>query len=355
MAATDQEKTEAPTAKRRDDARQKGNVATSKEANSAAVLVASVAGFYFIGIYIYDSLTRIWIEAFTRTSSFRISVDNFYNFFNGVTSEVVKTIAPFMIIVSVAGLAVCLLQTGLLFTLQPIMPKLSKVSPLAGFKRLFSIKSLAELVKSILKVIIIAYTAYIVVGKHYPRAIRLIAMDPPEILAYIGKAMLELFFYTTLVFLVVAALDVIFQRQQHEKSLKMTKQEIKDEYKQREGDPMVRARIRGVQREIARRRMISDASTADVVITNPVHVAVALRYARGEMRAPLVVAKGAGFMAERIKEVARTHGIPIVEKRLLARMLFKLVDVGQEIPETMYKTVAELLAYVYKLKGKRAG
>jgi flagellar biosynthesis protein FlhB len=230
------------------------------------------------------------------------------------------------------------------------MPKLSKLNPISGMKRLFSTRALVEVAKSILKIAIVGTMAYNMLKKELDVIPSLVFHSVPDILAFMGKGALNLGFYTCLVLIIMATLDLFYQRWQHERDLRMTKQEVKDEHKEKEGDPMVRSRIRAVQREMAMRRMMDAVPDATVVITNPTHLAVVLKFER-DMPAPQVVAKGAGLIAQRIKDVANEHNIPIIEQKPLARALFKSVEIEQYIPGDLYHAVAEILAYVYRLKG----
>jgi flagellar biosynthetic protein FlhB len=259
-------------------------------------------------------------------------------------------IAPILGSILVAGVASNFMQSGVTFSLHAIQPKLEKMSPIAGLKRIFSVRSGVELFKSLLKLLIVGYVAYRTIVGEFEFFFELVNQDIGQILAFIGTLCLKLCIKVGAVFAVLAVLDFLYQKHEYEKNLRMTKQEVKEEFKQSEGDPLIKSRIRSIQRQMARRRMMKDVPTADVVITNPVHVAVALKYEPGKNSAPIVVAKGMRKVAEKIKEIARLHGVPIVEKPLLARMLFKSAQVGDEIPVNLYQVVAEILAHVYRMR-----
>jgi len=229
-------------------------------------------------------------------------------------------------------------------------PKLSKLNPLQGIKKLFSLKSLNELVKSLVKVTIVGWVSVKTVMADLDSIPGLMQLGVYDILAFIGKVAFRIGLYTCLVLIVLAIFDYIFQRWQHEKGLKMSKQEVKDENKMTEGDPAVKARIRSIQREMAQRRMMEAVPEATVVITNPTHLAIALKF-ESDFHAPVLVAKGAGKLAERIREVARANDVPVVEQKPLARTLYKAVEIGDFIPAELYRAVAEILAYVYRIKG----
>ena len=230
-------------------------------------------------------------------------------------------------------------------------PKLNKLNPISGMKKFVSLKALVELVKSIFKVLLVGGIAYGVIRTETVKFPGLMQQEVGDILIFIGKLSFKVFFFVCLALIILAVLDYIYQRWQYEEDLKMTKQQVKDERKQQEGDPKVKSRIRKVQLEMASRRMMEAVPEADVVITNPVHLAVALQFDAAKMIAPVVVAKGAGHLAERIKEIARNHQVPIVEDKPLAQALHKMVEIGEYIPVELYRTVAEVLAYVYRLKG----
>jgi flagellar biosynthetic protein FlhB len=252
----------------------------------------------------------------------------------------------------IAGLASNYLQVGFLFSLDSLTPKLSKLDPIKGFSKIFSKQTLVELLKNIFKVVIVGSVAYFTVKDELNHMIPLMDMEIWAILSYIGSVCFKILLRTSWLLIVLALLDFAFQRWDFQQEAKMAKQEVKDEFKQREGDPLVKSRIRQVQREMARRRMMEAVPKADVVITNPVHLAVALEY-NAQMLAPRVTAKGARLMAERIKEIARQNQVPLVENKPLAQALFKGAEIGKEIPTVFYKAAAEIMAYVYQLKNKR--
>jgi flagellar biosynthetic protein FlhB len=253
-----------------------------------------------------------------------------------------------------AGLLVNYFQVGFLFSAQPLTPDLSKIDPIKGFKRLFSLRALAELIKNCLKILIISVVVYLTLTAEAENTLMLADRSIWDIMACVGDITFKIIFRTCWILLFLAGLDYLYQRWEFEKSLRMTRQEVKDEHKQSEGDPMVKARIRRIQREIARRRMMSKVPKADVVITNPEHLAVALKYDPEKMFAPVVVAKGAGEVAEKIRRIARDSGVPVLENKPLARAMYKLVKVNDAIPETLYRLVAEVLAYVYSLRPRAA-
>ena len=243
-------------------------------------------------------------------------------------------------------------QVGILFTTEKLAPKFDKIDPFQGFARLFSKQALANVFKSVGKLLIIGYVSYTEVMKALPGILPLMDQEPMPILAFMSKVAFWIFLKSALIIAVLAAIDYAFQRWQFMEKMKMTKQEIKDEAKQTEGDPHVKGRIRAIQMQMARQRMMSEVPKADVVITNPTRLAIALRYDTLAMAAPMVLAKGAGVIAQKIREIAEEHGIPLVEDKPLAQALYKSVGLNETIPENLFQTVAEILAYVYSSNGK---
>jgi flagellar biosynthetic protein FlhB len=346
----DQDKTEKATPKKRQDARRKGQVGQSREIPSVAVLLSSMTVFFFSGAWMFNKLGDVMQMVLSQLCQQNFSVETAHMLFWELFQRIIIILAPLIAVVMIAGILSNVLQTGFLLTGETLTPNLKKLNPISGIKRLFSARALVEVVKALVKVIIIGTMAYIMLRKDMDEIPALVHLSIPDILAFMGNAALRLGFYTCLVLIILAAVDLFFQRWQHERDLRMTKQEVKDEHKQKEGDPQVRARIRAVQREMAMRRMMEAVPDATVVITNPTHLAVALKFER-DMPAPQVVAKGAGHVAQRIKDVANNHGVPIIEQKPLARALFKSVEIDQYIPGDLYHAVAEILAYVYRLKG----
>jgi flagellar biosynthetic protein FlhB len=262
------------------------------------------------------------------------------------------SVLPIMLaIVVVAILANCL-QVGAVWSVEPLAPKASKIDPLEGAKRIFSKRSFVELAKSLAKIIIVGWAAFSVLDEEIGRLGQLMYQENVQIMRYLGETSFKVMTRSCYIIAILALLDYLYQRWEFEQNIKMTKQEVKEEFKQTEGDPLVKARIRSIQREMARRRMMEEVKKADVIITNPTHISVALRYDVATMTAPKVVAKGAEKLAFRIREVAQAHRVPLVENKGLAQNLYKSVDIGREIPSELYRAVAEVLAYVYGLKGR---
>jgi flagellar biosynthetic protein FlhB len=332
--------------------REKGQVAKSREVPSVAVLVASLLVFYFLGSTMIKEFMELMKETFNSSGSMQLTEANLQWLLVAYSQRCWKIVAPLLVTIIAVGLLSNVLQVGFIFSSEKLIPKFSKLDPIKGFTKMFSKETLVELVKNIFKIVIIGYVAYLTVRDELNQIVPLIDMEIWSILSYIGSVCFKIILRTSWVLIVLALLDYAFQRWNFQQEAKMTKQEIKDEFKQREGDPLVRSRVRQVQREMARKRMMEAVPKADVVITNPAHLALAVEYNAQQMPAPKVIAKGTRLMAERIKEVAKEHQIPIVENKPLAQALFSSVEIGQEIPLVFYKAIAEILAYVYRLKNK---
>ncbi len=345
-----QEKTEEPTPRRREEARKRGQVARSRELAAVAVLSAGLISFLFAGGFILTQLCRCLIY-FLSLPYRTLSLSEATQGILVGTKFACFAVLPIVAISVLAAFLSLFLQIGGVAAWEGISPKAERINPVEGFKRLFSIPSLVEFAKSILKVLIIGFVAYLVIHKQEIRVLLLLNEDIGAIGKEIFTLSKTLIIKTLFALAALAVFDFIFQRWETERHLKMTREELKEELKQTEGDPWVKARIRQIQRAMAQRRMMAEVPKADVIITNPQHLAVALKYEFGEMPAPQVIAKGANIIAERIKEIASKHDIPIVENPPLAKALYKL-DIGEFIPAELYQAVAEVLAYVYKLKGK---
>jgi flagellar biosynthetic protein FlhB len=349
----DQEKTEQATPRRREEARKKGQVAKSQEIASVAILLACMTYFNFDATRLTKKMMGLISSFLKESGTLLINTDNIQILAMGWVYDFFIFIAPVLITVLVAGILANFVQVGLVFSAEALEPKFSKIDPFKGFQRLFSLKSFAELTKSIVKLCIVSYVAYVTVKDEMEVLPSLMDRSIGDIMVYMGEISFKIILRTSWVLIVLAVLDYVYQRWEYEKGLRMSRQEIKDEYKQTEGDPLMKARIRRIQREMARKRMMAKVPKADVVITNPDHIAVALEYDQLRMFAPVVVAKGVGFIAEKIKEIARQNNVPIIENKPLAQVLNKMVKVNEVIPENLYKAVAEVLAYIYGLKEKR--
>jgi flagellar biosynthetic protein FlhB len=347
------ERTEQATAKRRADARKKGQVARSREIPAVAILMVGLSVLFFWGFTMYQQLSLIMVKFFKQMGTRVLEPATLHSLSWEIFGSLGVILAPILLGVAAAAILSNYVQVGSLFSWEAVQPDFSKVNPWKGFSRLFSKQAAAELAKSIVKLMIIGWVAFVTIQKEWDNIVALWNQEVGQIFQYIGRVSFHLFLKTVLIMVTLAGLDYAFQRWSYEKSLRMTRREVQDEFKQTEGDPMIKSRIRSIQRELARRRMMAEVPKADVIITNPTHLAIALRYQYKEMGAPQVVAKGAELIAEKIKEIARVNRIPLVENKPLAQTLYKTVDLGQAIPSSLYQVVADILAYVYRLRGKR--
>jgi len=345
-------KTEKPSAKKRQDARKKGQIPKSMEVNTVAVLMAALFVIYFTSGTIYGQLTGIMASSIIEAGQIGHGDPNFHAVLISKGRQVVLAVAPIMLAVFTAALLANFFQVGMAISSESITPKLSRISPAKGFSRMFSLQSLMTLFKSLAKILIIGSTAFFIVRSEMDTILGLGQLNPEQIGQFTLRIAFKIFLLTCWVMVVLAMIDFAFQRWQHERDLRMSREEVKEETRQTEGDPHVRARIRAIQRDLARKRMMSAVPKADVVITNPVHLAVALKYDYLQAAAPQVTAKGQGLIAEKIKKIARENDVPIIEDKPLAQSLYRSVEVGGIIPAEFYQAVADVLAYVYRIKGK---
>lgn len=348
-----QERSEQATPRRREEARNQGQVARSSELSSVAILLAGLLALSGLRNYMFQGLAEFTTQMLSDGFTIQLDLTNTPAYIMEWASRFAQICAPLIVALATVALLVNFAQVGAVFTAKPLAPKFNRISPLGGIKRLFSGHGLMELVKGLFKIALIVYITYLTINNEAHNYIRFLDMEVGQILSLSGELILALGYRILMALLALSVLDYAFQRWEFEKSLRMSRQEIKEEFKQQEGDPQVRARIRSLQREMSRRRMMDDVPKADVVVTNPTHVAIALRYDPENMAAPLVVAKGQRLMAEKIKEMARQAGVPLVEDKPLARALFKAVQVGDTIPEDLFKAVAQVLAFVFQLKRKK--
>lgn len=351
--AAGQERTERATAKRRQEARRRGQVALSREIPSTLLLFTLLGVLVFGGSALLDRSTRLVGGIYARLHTLRIGrLEDASALLSELAGEVLALLAPVCLPLLVAGFLGNVFQIGVEFHAEALQPKWSKLNPLAGLKRIFSLRGAFELAKSLIKLALVGSVAAAVVWGMRSEMPTLVRLDLGSIRGFAFEGVTLILLFSGIAMTLLAALDTLYQRWQYEENLKMTKQEVKDERRQTEGDPAVKARIRSIQRQVAYRRMMAEVPRADVVVVNPTHLAVALRFDPAVMVAPKVVAKGADHVAERIRRIASEHGVPIVENPPLARSLFRLTDIGDTVPVELYRVVAEVLAYVYRLKGR---
>lgn len=348
------EKTEKPTPKKKRDAREKGNVLQSREINSAFVLLAAfiIINIFatFVGItfkkntlYIYEQYLPV---------NYIFSIKNIQSIMIGVMINFFIIIAPITVTSLVVGVASNYLQVGTLFTTKPLNININKLNPVEGFKRMFSMKSVAEFLKAFIRILILGYISYNYIKNQINLIFNSIGMDIIKISKLLLKMSVGIGIRSGIALVVLAILDYLYQRYEYNKNLMMTKQEVKEEYKQTEGDPKIKSRIREKQRAMSMRRMMQDVPKADVIITNPIHFAVAIEYNSQHFDAPKVIAKGKRLVAQNIKKIALENNIVIVENKPLARALYDSVEIGQFVPPELYQAVAEVLAYVYRINNK---
>ena len=347
------EKTEEPTAKKRADARKKGQVGRSQELNTAFVLLVGFFSLKLLWDSIYLSIATYTTYVFSNLNQ-TVDTENIIRIFIGIIIVLAKTAFPIMLFIMVIGLAINFFQVGLNFSAESIEFKLDKLNPINGFGRIFSKRALVELAKSFFKIIVIGFFLYRFIHEQILAMPQFMFFDLTTSLALVAEIIFQMAFIVIGVIMIMAFCDYGYQRWQTTQDLKMTKQEVKDEMKQTEGDPQIKGKIRQKQRQMAMARMMKEVPKADVIITNPTHYAVALSYEQG-MVAPTVVAKGQDLVAQRIKEIGRDARVPIIENKPLARTLYAAVQVGDAVPHELYQAVAEVLAYVYRLKHARRG
>lgn len=349
-----EDKTEAPTPRRRLEARQDGQVARSVELNSALILIATLLILKFTGPLLVGRLRDVTVDCFTNFPKQDLVVGDISHHLVQLLLYMGAAIAPLVLGVALVGFISGALQVGLMISGKPLQFKAERLNPVSGMTRLFSVRATVELAKSIAKILVVGYIVYSFIRDRYPDIAGLAGGDYRTTCSAIGGLTWELMFRAAVAMLVIAALDYMYQRTQHEKQLRMTKQEVKEDMKKSEGDPLVKSQIRKRQREMSQRRMMHEVPKADVAITNPTHYAVALKYDADRNQAPIVVAKGKDRVALRIREIAEENNVPIVENVQLARALYASAEIGDEIPAELYQAVAEILAYVYRLSKRLA-
>lgn len=347
-----QEKTEAPTPRKREELRKKGQVPISIDFANGFHFLALFSFLAFNGPSLASQVTEfaraMWVAKLPTGDNLTWA----FEVVKQAVVSVIRIVAPVVLVGMGVGLFLGFLQSGFVVSFEKLKPKFDYVNPIRGLGRLFSLRTGMEFLKVSLKAGLGILIAYTVLRGNLPVLSNLTEMEVGDALGVVGGLTRRLGFTLGGLFLGIGFFDLFYQRFEYERSIRMTKEEIKEEYKRTEGDPIIKSRIRSRQREIARRRMMQEVPKAQVVVTNPVHIACALRYERGVMRAPVLVAKGKRLIAEKIKEIARQHGVPIVENKKVAWELFRSCDVGQEIPGFLYRAVAEILAFVYRLERK---
>ena len=349
-----QEKTEKATGKRLEDSRQEGKVAKSMEINSLLVFSVGILAVYFSKGHIGDKFLQLTNMMWGSLGSMELNLHILKMLAAKGFLFFLVTLAPLFIGILLAGIGATYGQIGFKLSSKALLPKFEKLDPIKGVKNLlFSSRSYVELIKSMLKLFIIGLFIYIVLKDTILASVQLVKFSVFEIISFMIDSLISFLWKVALVYAVLAVIDLVYQKYKFNKDMMMTKQEVKDESKDTEGNPEIKSQIKNKQFEMAKSRMMKDVPKADVVITNPTHFAVALQYQVGGSSAPKVVAKGADFIAQKIKEIARANDVPLHEDVFLARALYKACDVGDEIPENLYKAVAQILAHIFRLKNEK--
>lgn len=351
---SDLERTEEPSQRRLEQAREEGQVARSRELSTFAVLLAGGAGLWMMGGTLSAHLTKLLRDGLTLGTGLAFDADLLLPHLYTLSLETMVAFAPLAVLLFAAAALSPMLLNGWMFSGKALLPKFSRIDPISGIGRMFSAHSLIELGKAVGKAAVVGAVGAWAIWYNREEVLALAAQPPTEAIPHLGRMMWVTFAAIMGGLLLIVAVDVPFQMWEHSKRLKMTKEEVRQEARETEGDPQIKSRIRGLQREMARRRMMAEIPTADVVVTNPTHYAVALRYSEQRMKAPVVVAKGSHLLAARIREIALANNVPVLEAPSLARALHRHIEIGEAIPEALYTAVAEVLAYVYQLRRYRS-
>lgn len=349
-----QEKTEQPTGKKLEEARKKGQVAKSIEISSFTVFSSGLLILFLFQGLIGQRLSQLSSSIFSTLTQLELDINLIQEYTLKGFAFFFITLSPFFIGVLVLALMVNLMQVGIKLSPQALRPKFEKLNPVTGFKsRFLSSRSAVELLKSLLKMTLIGLFIGFSLSSLILQTTNLLNQSVEEIVSFMSESALSFLWKIVIVYVALAVGDYLFQRHKFKKDMMMTKQEVKDEFRQTEGDPLVKGKIKGKQLELTRNRMIQELPKADVVITNPTHFAVAMKYESGKNSAPVIIAKGMDEFALKIKEIARKHNVPLYEDKILAQALYKTCNVGEEIPEKLFEAVAKILAFVYKAKQKK--
>ncbi|MGG3466009.1 flagellar biosynthesis protein FlhB [Neobacillus pocheonensis] len=347
-----EEKTEKATPQKRKEARKKGQVAKSAEVSASLLLLSFFLFLLYYGKYLGSSLLELFRAIFSNYLFVDLTASSTEKLFIDLSYIALKIVLPILVVSFVVGLCSNYLQVGFLFTTENLKFNLNKLNPVDGAKRILSMRSIVDLLKNILKMTLIAAISYVLLKKEIGTFLHFSQMRIEQIVEYLFSVIVKLGLSTSVMYVVIGVADFIYQKYDNEKKMRMSLQEIKDEHKKSEGDPLIKGKIKEMQRAMSLNRMMADVPKADVIITNPTHYAIAIAYDANDSKAPVVLAKGVDYMAQKIKETAKENGVIITENKPLARALYANVEIGQEIPEELFKAVAEILAYVYRLKGK---
>lgn len=347
------EKTEKATPKKRKEAREKGQVAQSQELVSSVSLIVVASLFMLLGSFFWNRILRLFSDVLLHGLNAEVTQESVMSMMTRYATQMLIVLGPIFAVAIIVAFAVSYMQVGFLFTAEPIKFKLDSLNPINGFKKIFGLRALVEFAKSMLKLICAGIIVYLVLMSAKDRVLALAHVPIIDIFDFTGSITIRLTLLFGVLMFVIAIGDYYYQRFSYEKSLRMSKQDIKDEYKNMEGDPKIKSKIRERQRRMAIMRMMQEVPKADVIITNPTHFAVALQYDGSKMDAPKVIAKGQDYLALRIREIAKEHNVITMENKPLARALYDRTEIGDAIPADLFQAVAEVLAYVYRLKGGR--
>lgn len=346
------EKTEKATPKKREDERRKGKVAKSQDVNTAFILFFSFLLLASLGTFLKNQITSLYVDAFTEYVFIDVTISSIMDLLVIVLQKFVFITGPVMLVVAIAAVLANMIQVGVLFTAEPLKMDAKKMDPISGAKRIFSLRALVELLKSLFKIAIIGSITFSIIWMYKDEMMQLAFKSPATSAHFFGQLTMTMGVAVTVALLFLAILDYVYQKYDFEKNIRMSKQDIKDEHKNMEGDPLIKSKLKEKQRQMTLNRMMQEVPGADVIVTNPTHYAVAIRYDEQQALAPIIVAKGADKTAERIKKTATDYHVPMVENKFLARSLYEEVDINEAIPEAFYQAVAEVLAFVYQTAKK---
>nr|WP_106784223.1 flagellar biosynthesis protein FlhB [Lysinibacillus timonensis] len=347
------DKTEKATPKKRQDARKKGQVVKSQDVTAAALLLILFLFLYLWAPTMLNGFFSFFHQSIEKNMLIEtLTVDTVMEMYSQAIQEMAYIVLPFLLIAMVVGIGANYAQFGLLFTTESLKFDLKKMDPIKGIKKIISIRAIVNLLKSLLKVTFIGAVTAMIIWMNMQEVLTLAFKNPWDILTTVAGLTGLMGVAAAIMLILISVLDYVYEKYEYEKNLKMSKQDIKDEHKNAEGDPQIKSKIKQRQREMAMRRMMQEVPNADVVITNPTHYAIALKYDENSMDAPKVVAKGTDFVAQKIKMIAKENDVVMVENRPLARAMYDKVEIGDHVPEEFFKAVAEILAYVYRIKRK---
>lgn len=346
------DKTEAPTPRRREESRSKGQIARSQDLSSSILLLGGMICLRWFGPHLIETLTGALRHHISMTDVPDATQIDVIPIMMSLTAAVLGAVGPIMVGLLIVALISHLIQVGFVFTTDPLAPNLNKLNPINGFQRLFSMRTIVQLGMNMLKLTFVCLVGYSVIESRLGKIFLAMEVGGWAQLALVAQIVYEIGLILAVVLFVLALIDYIWQRWRHEQDIKMTKEEVKEELRRMEGDPVIKQRRRKMQLAAALQHIRKNVPKADVVVTNPTELAIAIKYDSDNMAAPRVIAKGQDYLAAKIREIAAKYGIPIIERKPLAQALFKTVEVGQEVPEQFYKAIAEILAYVYELNGK---